>query len=32
MTKELPGWVRAAVFATTMLAITWLMMWVASRR
>jgi hypothetical protein len=26
-TRELPGWIKAAIFAATLLAVSWLMMW-----
>jgi hypothetical protein len=25
--RELPGWIKAAIFAATLLAVTWLAMW-----
>jgi len=28
--RELPGWLRASVFAGVLLAVTWLMMWIAA--
>jgi ferric-dicitrate binding protein FerR (iron transport regulator) len=28
--RELPGWVRASLFAAMLLAVTWLMLWLES--
>jgi hypothetical protein len=25
--RELPGWIKATIFAATLLAVTWLVMW-----
>jgi hypothetical protein len=25
--RELPGWMKASIFAATLLAVTWLVMW-----
>jgi hypothetical protein len=25
--RELPGWIKASIFAATLLAVSWLMMW-----
>jgi hypothetical protein len=25
--RELPGWIKATIFAATLLAVSWLMMW-----
>jgi hypothetical protein len=25
---ELPGWMKASIFAATLLAVSWLMMWI----
>jgi hypothetical protein len=28
--RELPGWLKVTIFAATLLAVTWLVMWMAA--